>query len=132
MTTLTRSLANYAQARRAGDFIFVSGASARQPDNSVPGARLVDGQWQMDIRLQTEATLKRIAGVLATHGADLVDIVEANIFLIDMADYAGMNEVWNRVFADPATAPARTTVAVKQLPKPELNVEIRAVAWKKS
>ncbi|MBL8699537.1 MAG: RidA family protein [Alphaproteobacteria bacterium] len=131
MTTLTKSLANYAQARRAGDFIFVSGASARQPDNSVPGARRVDGAWVMDIRLQTEATLKRIDTVLATQGAGLADIVEAVIFLLDMADYAGMNEVWNRVFADPATAPARTTVAVRQLPRPELNVEIRVVAWKK-
>lgn len=130
MSQLTRSLANYAPARRAGDFIFVSGASARQPDNSVPGARQVDGRWEMDIRLQTEATLKRIAAVLATHGAGLADIVEANVFLLDMADYAGMNEVWNRTFSDPATAPARTTVAVRQLPRPELNVEIRAVAWK--
>ncbi|MBM3522356.1 MAG: RidA family protein [Alphaproteobacteria bacterium] len=132
MTTITRSLANYAPARRAGDFIFVSGASARQPDNTVPGAKLVNGAWEMDIRLQTEATLRRIDAVLATHDAGLADVVEANVFLLDMADYAGMNEVWNRIFADPAKAPARTTVAVRQLPRPELNVEIRAVAWKKA
>jgi 2-aminomuconate deaminase len=126
----TRSLANYPAARRAGDFIFVSGASARQPDDSVPGARLVDGAWQHDIAVQTEATLKRIAAVLTGFGAGLADIVEAQVYLVDMKDYAGMNAVWNRVFADPPNAPARTTVAVSELPKPSFAVEIRAVAWK--
>lgn len=128
MAGLTRSLANYAPARRAGDLIFVSGASARQPDDTTPGARLVDGAWVTDIRLQTDATLTRIDDVLATHGATLDDLVEASVFLVDMADYAGMNEVWNRRFADPLRAPARTTVAVKQLPRPEFVVEIRAIA----
>jgi 2-aminomuconate deaminase len=127
---LTRSLANYPPARRAGDFIFVSGASARQPDNSTPGAQHVDGAWRRDARIQTAATLKRIAGVLERHGATLLDIIEAQVFLIDMADYAGMNEAWNATFPDAAAAPARTTVAVRELPRPEFAVEIRAVAWK--
>ncbi len=130
MTGLTRSLANYAPARRAGDFIFVSGASARQPDDTTPGAKLVDGTWVTDIRQQTDATLTRIGNVLATHGATLDDLVEVNVFLVDMADYAGMNEIWNQRFADPLRAPARTTVAVRQLPRPEFVVEIRAVAYR--
>ncbi len=72
----------------------------------------------------------RCDGVLATHGATLDDLVEVSVFLIDMADYAGMNEIWNQRFADPLRAPARTTVAVRQLPRPEFAVEIRAVAYR--
>jgi 2-aminomuconate deaminase len=115
-------LANYAPARRAGDFVFVSGASARQADGSLAAG----------VGAQTEATLANIAATLGDHGCTLAELVEAQVFLVDMADYAAMNAAWNRIFADPARFPARTTVAVRALPQPGLLVEIRAVAWKRA
>ena len=115
-------LANYAPARRAGDFVFVSGASGRQADGSLAAG----------VGAQTEATLARIADALGDHGCALADVVEAQVFLVDMADYAAMNAVWNRIFADKARFPARTTVAARALPQPDLLVEIRAVAWKRA
>jgi 2-aminomuconate deaminase len=117
-----KPLANYAPARRAGDFVFVSGAAGRQADGSLAA----------DVGGQTEGTLRNIAATLGDQGCSLTDVVEANVFLVDMADYAAMNAVWNRTFADPARFPARTTVAVRALPQPDLRVEIRAVAWKRA
>lgn len=118
-TPKPRPLANYSPARRVGGFVFVSGSSGRQGDGSIAE----------DVGGQTEATLARIGDILADHGATLADVVEAQVFLVDMADYAAMNAVWNRVFADPAKFPARTTVAVRALPQAQLLVEIRATAW---
>lgn len=117
-----KPLANYAPARRAGDFVFVSGTAGRRPD----------GALAADVGGQTEATLRNIEDALRDQGCALADVVEANVFLVDMADYAAMNAVWNRLFADPARYPARTTVAVRALPLPEFKVEIRAVAWKRA
>ena len=117
-----RPLANYSPSRRAGDFVFVSGASGRQADGSIAS----------DVGPQTEATLRRIEATLEGHGFSLAHVVEAQVFLVDMADYAAMNAVWNRIFSDPARFPARTTAAARALPQPELKVEIRAVAWRRA
>ncbi|MBI3452273.1 MAG: RidA family protein [Rhodospirillales bacterium] len=128
-----RPRAHYPHARRAGDFVFVSGISARRADDSVAGAETRDGRRVLDIRAQTAAVIENIRDILGSFGAGLGDLVEAQCFLVDMADYAGFNETWNRYFG-PGTAapagPARTTVAVKSLPHPDLAVEIRAVAFK--
>lgn len=112
-----RPLANYPHVRRAGGLLFLSGASARQPDGSVP-----DG-----IEAQTEALIQNIAAVLDGAGAGLGNLVEITTFLTDMGDFPGYNGVWNRHF-DADTGPARTTVAVKALPKPELLIEMKAMA----
>jgi len=56
----------------------------------------------------------------------LESVVDATVFLTDMKDYAGMNEVWNKVF--PVNAPARTTVQVAALPSEKLCVEIKCTA----
>ena len=61
-------------------------------------------------------------------GAELSDCVEITTFLVDMQDFAGYNEVYGEFFD--YNGPARTTVAVHQLPNPLLLIEIRAVAWK--
>ena len=121
--------ANYPHARRVGDFIFVSGTSARGPDNAIAGAE-VDalGTTRLDIRVQTEAVLANVAAILADHGAGLDDLVDLTCFLVNMNDFAGFNEVYNRHFGP--DGPTRTTVAVHQLPHPHLLVEIKAVAWK--
>jgi len=125
-----KPLANYPHAKRAGDFIHVSGTSARRPDNSVAGVETrEDGIKVYDVAAQTEAVIANIADILAAMGAGLGDLVEMNCFLVDMADYQAFNSAYNRHF-DAASGPARTTVAVRQLPHPDLKVEIRAVAWK--
>lgn len=127
---LAPSRANYPHCRRAGDYVFVSGLSSRRPDNTFVGGEIApNGDMRFDIRAQTEAVLQAIRRALATEGADLADIVDVSTFLVDMSDFPGYNEVYNRHF-DAATGPARTTVAVHQLPHPLIRIEIRAIAFK--
>lgn len=122
------TLANYPHAREADGLIFVSGVSSRRPDNSHVGVTIhEDGRVEKDIRKQTRAVIENIGAILEAAGATLGDLVDLTVFLIDMQDYAGMNEVYNEYF-DAAHGPARTTVAVHQLPHPNLLIEIKAVA----
>ncbi len=115
--------------RRAGDFIFVSGTSARRPDDSIAGAeRDGDGGHVLDIRAQTRAVLENIRDILAGAGATLGDVVEISTFLLRMSDFEGYNQVYSEFFD--YQGPARTTVAVAALPHPLLLIEIRAVAYR--
>jgi 2-aminomuconate deaminase len=115
--------------RRAGDFIFVSGTSARRADDSIAGAT-TDGSGRsvLDIRTQTRAVLENIRDILAAAGAALGDVVEVSTFLLDMADFAAYNAVYSEFFG--YDGPARTTVAVAALPHPQLLIEIKAVAYR--
>jgi 2-aminomuconate deaminase len=123
------ALARYPHARVVGDMVYVSGISSRRSDNSHEGVTIhADGRVDKDIRAQTAAVLNNIRVILAAAGADLGDVVDITVFLVDMADYAGMNAVWNEHFTDKLTAPARTTVAVHQLPHPNLVIEMKALA----
>ena len=121
----------YPHVKRAGDFIFVSGTSSRLPDNSFAGVTQVDemGTVSLDIREQTRAVLENIKDYLEAEGASLNDVVDVTSFLVNMNDFAGYNEVYAQYF-DKETGPARTTVAVHQLPHPNLVVEIKAMAYK--
>jgi len=119
----------YPHFRRAGDFIYVSGTSARRADDSIAGAtRGSSGAWMLDIRAQTRAVIENIRDILAAADASLGDVVEVSTFLLSMDDFAGYNEVYGEFFG--VDGPARTTVAVAQLPHPQLLIEIKAVAWK--
>ena len=120
----------YPHARRAGDYIFISGTSARQADNTVIGAQAVDemGTSDLDIQAQTRAVLDNIADILASFDATLADLTEITTFLVNMNDFAGYNKVYGEVFD--YDGPARTTVAVHQLPHPQLLIEIKAIAYK--
>lgn len=114
--------------RRAGDFVFVSGTSARKPDNSIEGSEVDEmGAAQLDIKVQTRAVIENIKDILADDGLGLDDLVEVGCFLVSMNDFSGFNEVWAEYFDE--TGPTRTTVAVHQLPHPLLLVEMRAVAY---
>ena len=120
---------NYPHAKRAGDYIFVSGASARRPDDSIEGGEVdASGAARLDIRTQTRAVLNNIADILAAFDAALEDLVEISVFLVDMNDFAGYNEAYAERFD--SGGPARTTVAVRQLPHPQLLIEAKAVAYK--
>lgn len=121
----------YPHLKRAGDFIFVSGTSSRLLDNTFAGVHQEDnmGTMRLDVREQTRAVLNNIKDYLATEGAAMTDVVDVTSFLVNMNDFAGYNEVYAEFF-DKETGPARTTVAVHQLPHPNLVVEIKAMAYK--
>src|SRR5256885_15983698 len=96
--------------RRAGDFIFVSGTSARRADDSIAGAqRDATGRTVLDIRTQTRAVLENIRDILASAGASLADVVEVSAYLVSMGDFNLYNEVYSEFFG--YQGPARTTVA---------------------
>lgn len=115
--------------KRAGDFLYVSGTSSRRRDNSFAGVEVDPmGVTNLDIRAQTRAVIENIRDILRDAGADLCDLVEAGVFLVNMNDFGGYNEVWAEFFD--YDGPTRTTVAVHQLPHPHLLIEIKAVAYK--
>lgn len=123
-----QALANYPHARRVGDLIFVSGVSSRRLDNTHAGVTVhPDGRVDLDIREQTRAVIENIRVILNAAGADLENVVDLLVMLVDMKDYAGMNEVYNDYF-NAESGPVRTTCAVHQLPHPNLLIEIKAVA----
>ena len=124
-----RPRGSFPHFRRAGDFIFVSGVSARRADDSIAGAEAgPGGPPRLDIRLQTRAVIENIRDILAAAGASLADVVEVSTFLLSMDDFGGYNEVYGEFFG--YQGPARTTVAVAALPHPQLLIEIKAVAWR--
>jgi len=136
MTTESKVVAGKAQPRgkfphlkRAGDYLFVSGTSSRRADNTIAGAEVDPlGSMQLDIRAQTRAVIHNISDILASVGANLSDLVEISSYLVNMNDFAGYNEVYNEYFSE--NGPARTTVAVHQLPHPHLLIEMKAIAYK--
>jgi 2-aminomuconate deaminase len=119
----------YPHLKRAGDFLFVSGTSARRSDNSIAGADVDEfGTTHLDICVQTKAVIENIRDILQTAGADLSDLVEMTTYLVNMNDFGGYNETYAQFFD--YDGPSRTTVAVHQLPHPHLLIEIRAMAYK--
>ena len=119
----------YPHLKRAGDFLFVSGTSARRADNTIAGAEVDKlGTMHLDIREQAKAVIENVRDILGSVGAQLKDIVEITTYLVNMNDFAGYNQVYGQYFGN--DGPARTTVAVHQLPHPHLLIEIRAMAYK--
>ncbi len=115
--------------KRAGDFLFVSGTSARRPDNTIAGAEVEEvGTMHLDIGAQTRAVIENVRDILASAGAALTDLVEVTTYLVNMNDFGGYNEVYGEYFD--YNGPTRTTVAVHQLPHPHLLIEMKAVAYK--
>ena len=122
----------YPHVKVVGDFIFVSGTSSRKADNTFEGVVVIDemGTKKLDAYLQTKAVLQNIDRNLQTVGSSLKDVVDVSSFLVNMNDFADYNRAYAEFF-DAATGPTRTTVAVHQLPHPDLVVEIKATAYKK-
>jgi 2-aminomuconate deaminase len=111
----------------SGGFAFVSGTSSRRADNTIAGASVDSlGTVSLDIREQTRAVLENIRDILAAVGAGLEDLVSVTTYLVSMNDFGGYNEVYGEFFDE--SGPSRTTVAVHQLPHPQLLIEIQAVA----
>lgn len=121
-------LGRYPHVKLAGGFAFVSGTSSRMPDGTIAGADIDHGTGgvTLDIGVQTKAVIEKIADILDEVGADLGDLVSVTTYLVDMDDFDGYNEVYGTFFDE--NAPARTTVAVHQLPHPHLLIEMQAIA----
>ena len=116
----TAAIGPYAQGRTGpltGRWLVTSGQVGLDP---ATGALVPGG-----VGPETERALKNLEAVLAAGNARLEDVVKTTVFLADMADFAAMNEVYARFFPDPK--PARSTVAVKGLPK-DARVEIEVWA----
>jgi 2-iminobutanoate/2-iminopropanoate deaminase len=109
--------APYSQAIRAGGFVFVSGQLALRP-----GAKELSGGT---IAGQTEQVFANLRAILEQAGSGLDRLVKTTVFLQNLDDFAGMNEVYARHVGD--EPPARSTVEVARLPSGAL-VEIEAVA----
>jgi 2-aminomuconate deaminase len=128
MAGLATPRGRYPHLKRAGDFVYVSGTSARRPDNTIAGAAAdAMGTVSLDIRAQTRAVIENIGQILARAGAGLSDLVQVTAYLVSMNDFGGYNEVYGEYFDE--SGPARTTVAVHQLPHPHLLIEMQAVAY---
>ncbi|MBZ5562443.1 MAG: RidA family protein [Acidobacteriia bacterium] len=107
----------YSQAVRSGPWVFVSGQIPLDPATG----KIVEG----DIAAQTERVLKNLAAILEAAGAGLAQVVKTTVYLRDLTEFARMNEVYARFFAD--KPPARATVEVSRLPR-DVQVEIDAIA----
>jgi len=119
----------YPHVKRAGDFLIVSWTSSRRADNSIAGAEVDEfGTTHLDVRVQTRTVIENVRDILKAAGARLEDVVEVTTYLVNMNDFVGYNEVYGEFFG--YDGPARTTVAVHQLPHPHLLIEIRAMAYK--
>jgi 2-iminobutanoate/2-iminopropanoate deaminase len=109
--------APYSQAIRAGDLVFVSGQLALRPDH----AEIVGDS----IGEQTEQVFANLRAILEEAGSSLDRLVKTTVYLTDLGDFAGMNEVYARHVGD--SPPARATIEVSALPS-GAKVEIEAVA----
>jgi 2-iminobutanoate/2-iminopropanoate deaminase len=107
----------YSQAIKAGGFVFASGQIPIDPQT---GQFVAGG-----IAEQTRQVLKNLGAVLEAAGSSLDQVVKTTVFLADMKEFSGMNEVYATFFSSPP--PARATVAAAGLPR-DARVEIEAVA----
>lgn len=111
----------YSQAIRYGQFIYASGQIALDPaTGELVGA---------DVEAQTHRVFQNIQAVLDSAGSSLAHVVKTTVFLTHMSDFQAMNAVYASYFASiGAPAPARSTVAVAELPRNAL-VEVECVAY---
>jgi 2-iminobutanoate/2-iminopropanoate deaminase len=116
-TSAPAAIGPYSQAITTEGFVFASGQVALDPATG----QLVSG----DVRDQTRRALDNLAAVLAAAGSSPALVVKTTVFLTSMADFAAMNEIYATYFAD--TPPARSTIAVAELPR-GARVEVEAIA----
>ena len=115
-----KAIGPYSQAVVAGDLVFVSGQVPLDPQTQ----QMVQG----DVRTQTERVMDNLAALLSAAGVGFANVVKASIFLVDLNDFAAVNEVYGKRF--PSAPPARSTVQVAGLPK-GARVEIDLIASRK-
>jgi 2-iminobutanoate/2-iminopropanoate deaminase len=107
----------YSQAVKSNGLLYLSGQIPLDPKTN----EMISG----DIKAQTERVLENIKGILEAAGSNLNHVVKTTVFLKDMNEFSGMNEVYAKYFT--AAHPARSTVQVARLPK-DASVEIEVIA----
>lgn len=112
-----KAIGPYSQAIRANGFLFVSGQIALDPHT-----QQLSGT---DIKGQTERVLENLKGILEAAGSSMDRVVRTTVFLLDMNEFAAMNEVYGRYFSN--QPPARSTVQAVRLPR-DVRVEIDVIA----
>ncbi len=106
----------YSPGIRLGNLLFTAGAVGTDAEGRIP----------TDIREQTRNTLENLRAVLAAAGSNLAQVLKSTVYLTDMNEFGAMNDVYRSFFSgDP---PARTTVAVAALARPEMRIEIEMIA----
>ena len=108
----------YSQAKEAGNLLFVSGQIPVDPTTGKPAGTTID--------TQAEQSMKNVGAILEAAGTDFSSVIKTTCFLADMADFVKFNEIYAKYFV---SNPARSCVAVKQLPK-GLLCEVEAIAVK--
>jgi 2-iminobutanoate/2-iminopropanoate deaminase len=111
------AIGSYSQATAVGGFLFTAGQVALDPKTM----QVVAG----DVAAQAEQVMKNLTAVLANAGCSWAEVAKTTIFLVDMADFAKVNEVYTKHIG--GSRPARSTVAVASLPR-GVRVEIECVA----
>lgn len=106
----------YSPGIRLGNLLFTAGQVGADTNGKVPS----------DIREQTRNTFENLKAVLVAAGSSLGHVLKATVYLTDIKEFAAMNEVYRSYFSGPL--PARTTVAVAALARPELRIEIEMIA----
>ena len=109
----------YSPVRRAGEWVITSGQVGIATDEAGKAA-LVPGGTVPQLR----QALQNVAEVLAIEGATLADVVKTTLYLVDMSDFAAVNEVWVEYFTD--DRPTRSAVAVAALP---IGAQVEVEAW---
>jgi 2-iminobutanoate/2-iminopropanoate deaminase len=108
----------YSKAVKANGFLFVSGNVAVDSETGAKG--------EGGIKEQTRLVLKNLKQLVEDAGSSFEDVVRVNVYLTDINDFSGMNEVYKEFFPD--EPPTRTTVGVKELSSPIFIVEIDLIA----
>ena len=109
----------YSPARRAGDWVIASGQVGL-----VTAADGTVGLAEGGTLAQLHQALRNLGDVLGTEGATLGDVVKTTLFLLDMGEFAAVNEVWVEYFTD--NRPTRSAVAVAALP---IGARVEVEAW---
>jgi 2-iminobutanoate/2-iminopropanoate deaminase len=112
-----RAIGPYSQAIRGGGLLFCSG--------QIPLDPVTGNLREASIAEQTEQVLANIEAVLAAAGVGFADVVKSTVYLTDLADFAAVNEIYERRFT--TAPPARSTIEVKGLPR-GARVEIEVIA----
>ena len=119
-TEAPAAIGPYSQAVRVGELLFTSGQIPLDP---ATGALVAGGICE-----QTRRVLDNLAAVLQKAGLSLANVVKTTVYLMDMSDFAAMNEIYAQYFApEGVVPPARSTIEVARLPKDAL-VEIDVIA----
>jgi len=112
-----KAMGAYSPAIKAGNLLFISGQIPVDPTTG----NLIQG----DIAAQADQVMRNLTALLRAGGASFTNVVRTTVYLADMNDFAGMNEVYSRYIVDPP--PARATVQVARLPR-DVKIEVDAIA----